>query len=90
MTVTDGDSGESLPPDQLGMYLARHGVGCEVAELPGSGRHPAEVLLEAAESRDAGYVVLGVYGHSRLLEMVFGGVTRRILIDPPLPLILAH
>jgi nucleotide-binding universal stress UspA family protein len=33
---------------------------------------------------------MGAYGHSRMREAVFGGVTRDLLRDSPLPLLLAH
>ena len=35
-------------------------------------------------------MVMGAYGHSRLAEMLLGGVTRRTLSDPHLPVLLAH
>ncbi|MXO90136.1 universal stress protein [Pontixanthobacter aquaemixtae] len=79
-----------LPPFDGASYLARHGIECELIELPCSGRHPAKILVEEAEKRDAGYIVLGAYGHSRLLEIVFGGVTRDMLDDPQIPVFLAH
>ncbi|GAA4644272.1 universal stress protein [Pontixanthobacter gangjinensis] len=86
----EGPSREGLPAIDGAAYLSRHGISCEVVELPCHARHPAEVLLEAAMSREAGYIVLGAYGHARLFEMIFGGVTRRMLKDPPIPLVLAH
>jgi nucleotide-binding universal stress UspA family protein len=33
---------------------------------------------------------MGAYGHSRLREGLFGGVTRRMLADSPVPLLLGH
>ncbi|MDP3491894.1 MAG: universal stress protein [Hyphomonadaceae bacterium] len=38
----------------------------------------------------ADLVVLGLYGHSRLRELVMGGVSRSLLSDPPMPLIMSH
>ena len=35
-------------------------------------------------------VVMGAYGHMRITEALFGGVTRRSLTDPQLPIFLAH
>jgi nucleotide-binding universal stress UspA family protein len=90
VTGEDERKGRGLPPIDGAAYLARHGIECEIVELPCLARHPAEVLLEAAKNRGAGYMVLGAYGHARLFEMVFGGVTRRMLKDPPIPLVLAH
>jgi nucleotide-binding universal stress UspA family protein len=40
--------------------------------------------------RDCGYMVMGAYGHSRIAEMLLGGVTRRSLSDPQLPILMAH
>ena len=79
-----------LPPDEGAEYLSRHGIACELVELPALGRHPAELLIEAALHREAGCLVMGAYGHARMFELVFGGVTRTMLKDPPLPLLLAH
>jgi len=33
---------------------------------------------------------MGAYGHSRLRELVLGGVTRRVLLDADLPVLMAH
>ena len=92
VTVTDEDDQNrgKLPSTDGAEYLSRHGIACELVELPAMGRNPAEVLVEAAEHREAGYIVLGAYGHARMFELVFGGVTRRMLKNPPLPLVLAH
>ena len=92
ITVTGEEDAKKydLPPSEGAEYLSRHGISCEIVEVPALGRHPAEILLEAATVRDAGYIVLGAYGHARLFELVFGGVTRRILKDPQIPLVLAH
>ncbi|ESZ23755.1 universal stress protein [Mesorhizobium sp. M0976] len=35
-------------------------------------------------------IVMGAYGSRRLRERLFGGVTRRIVGKPPLPLFLAR
>lgn len=71
-------------------YLARHGIEAEISTFPVGAKHPADVLAEAALARDAGYIVMGAYGRSRLAEFVFGGVTRHMLKNASLPLLLAH
>jgi nucleotide-binding universal stress UspA family protein len=45
------------------------------------------VLTESAGRR---WLVQGAYGHSRLRQTIFGGVTRGLLTDAPVPLLLAH
>ena len=43
-----------------------------------------------AAELQADLVVMGCYGHTRLRERVFGGVTRSALAKLPLPLLMAH
>jgi nucleotide-binding universal stress UspA family protein len=49
-----------------------------------------KALLERIERDRADYLVMGGYGHSRLRERLFGGVTRTLLSKSPIPLLLAH
>jgi nucleotide-binding universal stress UspA family protein len=35
-------------------------------------------------------LVMGAYGHSRIRERIFGGVTKSMLEEPPLPLFMAR
>ncbi|MEP5937366.1 MAG: universal stress protein [Erythrobacter sp.] len=71
-------------------YLSRMGIDCEVVELPPGKANIADTLFAAAQLRECGYLVMGAYGRSRLAEMLLGGVTRRALRDPQLPVFLAH
>lgn len=72
-------------------YLARHGISCEVVELEKPGKYGvAGALTEAAELRRCGLVVMGAYGHTRIGERIFGGVTRAMLSDVRVPLLLKH
>ncbi|MXO60255.1 universal stress protein [Altererythrobacter salegens] len=82
-TVGDGETdGETvdLPPVQGAEYLARHGIDCEIVRFPWTSRKEvAGQLREAARARNAGLVVMGAYGHARMLETLLGGVTRDML-----------
>ncbi|MEO0062551.1 MAG: hypothetical protein RLZZ08_1111 [Pseudomonadota bacterium] len=86
----EADGPFDLPPLKGAEYLARHGIDCEVVELPKAPEGIAATLAEAAQAREASYMVMGAYGHSRVMEVLFGGVTRRTLADPALPLLLTH
>lgn len=55
-----------------------------------SGAEVAEVLIEMALERAADLVVTGAYGHGRLREWVFGGVTRTLLASAPLCCLMSH
>ncbi len=50
----------------------------------------SERILEEAAAFGADLVVLGCYGHSRLGEWVFGGVTRDLLAQDAVYLLLSH
>lgn len=52
---------------------------------------PVEDLIRLYVGRTgADMVVMGLYGHSRLREFVLGGVSRSLLADPPMPLLISH
>lgn len=71
-------------------HLSRHGVNATVeARLMREATVSAELLL-AAEQRRAELLVAGGYGHSRLHEWAFGGVTRTMLRQFPKCCLLSH
>lgn len=79
------------PTERLAAYLRRRGMKPQVGKLFYENRDPCEVLLEAAERKlQAGLLVMGAYGHSRAREFIFGGFTRKVLHDAPLPVLLSH
>jgi nucleotide-binding universal stress UspA family protein len=47
-------------------------------------------LADYARMAGLDLLVMGAFGHNRTREFVLGGVTRRILDTPPLPVLLAH
>jgi nucleotide-binding universal stress UspA family protein len=85
----EGRQGEE-PGADAATYLARHGVKVTVDRLPSQGRTVASVLRQHAIDTSAELLVMGAYGHSRLRERIFGGVTRSILDEPPLPILMAR
>lgn len=71
-------------------YLAWHGVAAAAREIPPGDRPVGAILLDEAKAMDADLLVLGAYSHSRLREMILGGVTRHVLGHAELPLLMAH
>lgn len=78
-----------LPHTEGAEYLSRHGIGCEIVEVPRSGS-VGETILAAAAAHDATWLVMGAYGRPRLVEMIWGGATRQVLADPPVPVFVCH
>lgn len=79
-----------FPPLEGAQYLSRHGIEAEIVEIPRGEARISDTLFSAAQMRGCAMVVMGAYGHSRLAQMLFGGVTRHSLTDPQLPMFLAH
>jgi len=52
--------------------------------------HVAKTLRAHAHESGAGLIVMGAYGHSRLLEWILGGATRGMLRDLSVPVVMAH
>ena len=48
------------------------------------------MLLAQASARQAGLIVMGAYGHSRLAEFIFGGATRFVLNRLVCPVLMSH
>ncbi|WP_157218807.1 universal stress protein [Flavisphingomonas formosensis] len=84
------DGRRTLSLSEAAAYLSRHDIHGSVQSVR-DGIHAADRLIQAeCEAWHADYVVMGAYGHGRLSEAVFGGVTRRMLSDSRLPLLLGH
>jgi nucleotide-binding universal stress UspA family protein len=47
-------------------------------------------LIRLAKAGGADLIVAGAYGHSRLGEWAFGGVTRDLLTSSPVCCLLSH
>jgi nucleotide-binding universal stress UspA family protein len=70
--------------------LARHGVGATAEALPLGGDPADQRLMERADLMGADLIVAGAYGHSRMGEWIFGGVTRRLLEQDSRFVLLSH
>lgn len=82
----------ALPFPGTGMleYLSRHGIHAELREELRGDRPVAELLLDQVDRCEARLLVMGGYGHWRATEYLFGGVTRTLIDDAPVALLLAH
>lgn len=64
--------------DDVSIWLVSHGVAAE-AKVVASRQDDSEQLCSLAHDLGADMIVAGAYGHSRLREWVFGGMTRTLL-----------
>ena len=81
-------AGSHGAPEGLITHLARHGVKASSATVRegDAGAH----LLDAAVENGADLLIMGAYTHSRLRQLLFGGVTRHVLDHAPIPVLMMH
>lgn len=78
-----------FPVTEASLYLSRHGIKNEI-ETAFTKDSIEQTLFDMASDWRADYLVMGAYGHSRLRETLFGGVTKYFLHESRIPLLLAH
>jgi nucleotide-binding universal stress UspA family protein len=71
-------------------HLARHGVNAHTAHTVMAGISAPDALLSYAADIGVDLLVVGGYGHSRLRELILGGVTRGLLQHLTLPMLMSH
>jgi nucleotide-binding universal stress UspA family protein len=96
VTVIEVDPPTSAPlnPDlgvaELVTALKRRGVEAAAAPTVSGGTPVADVILSLAADLGADLVVMGAYGHSRLRELVLGGVSRSMFQEMTVPVLMSH
>jgi nucleotide-binding universal stress UspA family protein len=89
LTVSHGasDSLDELMQRHLTEHCCRFGK--LIVDRSDASSIADRIRFHVAET-NADMVVMGLYGHSRLQELVLGGVSRELLRDPPMPLLVSH
>jgi nucleotide-binding universal stress UspA family protein len=85
----EGDHGAERAHD-VARYLARHGVETVTGRAPLAEVTVIDTLLHMIQVENIDLLVAGAYGHSRLGEWMFGGVTRDLLRQSPVCCLLSH
>ena len=85
-----GGNGPEPEPttEQLARSLAWHGIAAEVRRIEQGSRRVRDILLSEATALSADLLVLGAYSHSRMRQVVFGGVTEHMLDYAELPVLM--
>ena len=71
-------------------FLGRHGVKASATVRCAGRGSTASALMQIADMQDAGLIVAGGYGHARVQEWIFGGVTQALLAGFPRAVLLSH
>lgn len=95
VTVLIGGSAPSREVDgsasaDIEAYFSYRGIRATVEQRPLADVSATDLLLSRAAELDADLLVMGAYGHSRVRELVLGGVSRDILQRMTLPVLMSH
>lgn len=78
------------PGADVATWLTRHGVNVSVQRDVAADSDVGGVILSRAADHGVDLIVMGLYGHSRLREMVLGGASRTLLASMTVPVLMAH
>jgi nucleotide-binding universal stress UspA family protein len=78
------------PGADIARHLARHGAQVEVQRVSSPGEDVGRLLLSQAATFRADLLVMGAYGHTHLREWMFGSVTRTVLYEAGLPVLMSR
>ena len=85
-TIEDG----KLHTAEVVQYLNRHGIAARAKAIVAQPQDVSMELNNLARTIDADLIVAGAYGHTRMGEWAFGGVTYELLHSPERFVLLSH
>ncbi len=90
LTADESKHAEASGDAGLVRHLAWHGVKATVHRFQPGPRAVGESLLAQAYAGNADMLVMGAFTQSRLRRMILGGVTRRVLAEAKVPVLMSH
>jgi len=91
--VTVAEDGVADEATEAGLsivsHLGAHGVDAELTYADVCD-DPGPALLAHASDGECDLLVMGLYGHSRLSELIFGGASHSVLKGVPIPVLMSH
>ena len=81
---------EDFPGAEIAQHLTRHELKVQTKRIDVEDIDIANAILSHATDIDADFIVMGAYGHTRLREFIFGGVTAQVLATMTVPVLMSH
>ena len=82
---------EDTAPNLMAEHLRRNSARVDVETWPDLGDvSPISALFASLDENEIDLIVSGAFGHSRLFEGLFGGVSNDLLHNPPKPVLMSH
>lgn len=90
MTLNASDVPADASPERLVKHLARKGLPAKTISFQSDRGNLQSSILSIAADESLDLLIMGGYGHSRLQETVFGGVTREMFRSMTVPVLMSH
>jgi nucleotide-binding universal stress UspA family protein len=91
IVLSIGAEDRALPmAEAAAAHLRRHGVPAEPSAIEDDDLGIGDVILAHADRLNADLVVAGAYGHSRMSHAILGGVSRTLLRQMMVPVLMSH
>jgi nucleotide-binding universal stress UspA family protein len=75
---------------ELAKYLEWHGIVPEMRIFEAAAGSVGPRLLEECDNFGADLLISGAYTHSRMRQLILGGVTKHVLGHAKIPMLMAH
>lgn len=89
LSMAEDDRTVTAPAGELAAFLAWHGITAQ-CKVVMAGSLAGHALLDECRASGTDLLVMGAYTHSRLRQLILGGVTRHVLSHAELPCLLSH
>ena len=75
---------------EIAQSLARHGLNVTSQHIKPGGKTAGQAIVDRAATLGCDLIVKGAYTQSRLRQMIFGGMTRHLILHSPLPVLFSY
>ncbi|WP_145991935.1 universal stress protein [Neptunicoccus cionae] len=90
VTVRASKPQKTQADEALRNQLLRHGIDASFVTLDPVRHSISKAIVQFCQEVDAGLLVSGAYGHKRVAEDLFGGVTKDLMTHTNIPVLMAH
>ena len=75
---------------EIAESLRSHGLNVTSQHVKPGAKTAGQTIIDRAQGLGADLIVKGAYTQSRLRQMIFGGVTRDLILTSPLPVLFSY
>jgi nucleotide-binding universal stress UspA family protein len=90
LLAVDPPTPDPAPVKTAAEHLRRHGIEASERTISSEGLAVGDAILAECDYLSSDLVVAGAYGHPRLSESILGGVSRTLLRQMMVPVLMSH